>query len=89
MRAHYSQNLVNLILDMLIIDEAKRPSVAQILNHLALKPYSQKVSLSGSSTQPNILPNRFSNSQPGFFKNSGNKFSRSNSKQLLTPFKKP
>jgi hypothetical protein len=59
------------------------------LNHPALKPYSRKVSLSVNLTQPNIVKNRLANDQPGFFKKSGNKFSRSNSKQLLTPFKNP
>ena len=87
MRTHYSQNLVNLVLDMLIIDEAQRPSIVQILNYPAIKPYINKVSLAGK--QSNIGSNSLTNSRSGFFKNSGNKFSRSESKPLLTPFRSP
>lgn len=86
MRAHYSQNLVSLVLDMLTIDEAQRPSIAQILNYPAIKPYINKVSLAG---KPGIVSNSLTNSRSGFFKNSANKFSRSESKPLLPPFRSP
>lgn len=92
----YSQNLVNLLGDMLLIDEAKRPSAAQILNHPAIRPYTNKISLAGgilpaSSVTPSGTSALNGNSRPGFFKNSGksnsNKLTGSSSRSLLPVFR--
>ena len=90
MKSLYSQNLINLVSDMLIIDEAKRPSAAQILNYPALRPYTNKNSLAGGIF-PTAAGNNLANNRPGFFKNSsrssGNKIVGSGSRSLLPVFR--
>jgi len=45
----YSAQLSDLVLSMLAIDEHKRPSFNEVLNHPLMRPYSNKISLSNSN----------------------------------------
>lgn len=90
MKGIYSQNLIKLVSDMLAIEEAQRPSAAQILNYPAIKPYTNKISLAGGIFPNGAANGTFSN-RPGFFKNSsqnpGNKMIGSGSRSLLPVFR--